>query len=152
VKIQLGAPVVGLGAAARYFLPEAARRLGSEAVLPENGDVANAVGAITSEVRLRREVRVSPNDAGGYSLHGLADAPSFKDFQGACRFAVVELKRQLRREGRRAGTSARRVEVRIHDRTARLGGGESLFLHRVIEARLTGRPDLSVIAQQQGQD
>jgi N-methylhydantoinase A/oxoprolinase/acetone carboxylase beta subunit len=48
VQIKLKRPVIGIGAPVQYFLPNAVKPLESEAVIPKDADVANAIGAITS--------------------------------------------------------------------------------------------------------
>jgi N-methylhydantoinase A/oxoprolinase/acetone carboxylase beta subunit len=142
VNIKLHRPIVGIGAPVHYFLPDAARRLGTEAIIPPHADVANAVGAITSRVTVRRKVRISPNDLGRYALYGLPGAPTFGEFAEAHDYAVRELCQAARLEARDAGTSTTRVEVAVHDSVAPLAEGSQFFLGRTLEAHITGRPDL----------
>jgi len=143
VEIKLHRPVVGIGAPVHFFLPEAARRLQTHAIIPPNADVANAVGAITSRVTVHRQVRISPNDLGQYALYGLPDAPTFAEFAEAHDYAVAELQRIVRAAARATGTAETRVEIEVDDRVAPLAEGGQFFLGRTLEARLTGRPDLS---------
>ena len=56
--------------------------------------------------------------------------------------AVAQLRDIVRDLGRQAGTGQSRVEIRVRDRIAPLKDGQQLFLERVVEACLTGRPDL----------
>lgn len=51
VHFALKGPLVGIGAAAGYLLPEVARALGTELILPEHHGVGNAIGAL----RMARE-------------------------------------------------------------------------------------------------
>lgn len=53
--------LVGIGAPTHVFLPEAARALGAECVIPEHAEVANAVGAICSKIIVDEKVRVVPD-------------------------------------------------------------------------------------------
>ena len=50
VGFRLGKPLIGVGAPSSSLLPEVARRLGAELILPENHDVGNAVGAVSGSV------------------------------------------------------------------------------------------------------
>lgn len=70
VRIDLKRPIVGIGAPIHYFLPRAAAALGAEAALPPDADVANAIGAITSNIVVRRHVRIISDQTGGF-LKGL---------------------------------------------------------------------------------
>jgi N-methylhydantoinase A/oxoprolinase/acetone carboxylase beta subunit len=45
VQFSLKIPLIGIGAAARYFLPRVAERLGTTVSFPEHCEVGNAVGA-----------------------------------------------------------------------------------------------------------
>ena len=45
VRFQLKLPLIGIGAAARSFLPGVARRLGTTVSFPEHCEVGNAIGA-----------------------------------------------------------------------------------------------------------
>ncbi len=143
VRIALKAPVIGIGAPAHFFLPAAARLLHAEAIIPAHADVANAIGAITSLVRIRRRVAIGVNDEGLYRIEGLSGAPTFHAVEDAQTVAVAQLREIVRELGRQAGTGQSRVEVRIHDRIVPLKDSQQLFIERIVEACLTGRPDLA---------
>ncbi len=143
VQITLKAPVIGIGAPAHFFLPEAARLLRAEAIIPAHADVANAVGAITSLVRIHRSVTIAVDEKGLYRLEGLPETPSFGNIEAAQEFAVEQLRNMVKNLGRQAGTAALKVEVRINDRMGSLKDGQQLFLGRTVAACLTGRPALA---------
>ncbi len=143
VRVKLRHPVIGIGAPVHCFLPQAAKLLETEAIIPPDADVANAIGAITSSVFVHKQARITPNEEGRYSVHGLPDAPVFADFEGAHQFAVERLRQTVREMARQAGTSQTRVEVAIRDHLAPVADGGQLFLGRTLEARLSGRPDIA---------
>jgi N-methylhydantoinase A/oxoprolinase/acetone carboxylase beta subunit len=144
VRIDLKRPVVGIGAPIHFFLPRAAKALGTEAVLPENADVANAIGAITSNVVVKRQLRIIPNEEGGFLIEGLAGARHFKKFEDADAFAREKLVQRIRDLARIAGTSAQAVQLKIKDKIPKTADGKQIFLSRTIHANLTGRPDIVV--------
>jgi len=45
VKFSLKLPLIGIGAAAKYFLPDVAEKLGTSVEFPEHSEVGNGVGA-----------------------------------------------------------------------------------------------------------
>jgi N-methylhydantoinase A/oxoprolinase/acetone carboxylase beta subunit len=143
VKIALQAPVIGIGAPTHFFLPAAARLLQAEAIIPEHADVANAIGAITSLVRIRRRVAIAVDDQGLYRIEGLPGTPTFRNMKAANDFAIAELELIVREMGRKAGTTQTRVEIRTHDRIVPLKEGQMLFLERNIEGSLNGCPELA---------
>ncbi len=142
VRIDLKRPVIGIGAPIHFFLPKAAEVFGARAVMPENADVANAIGAITSNVVIKRHVRISPNPWGGFLVDGLAGARPFVTFKNADDFARNVLTAMVRDLARTAGTSSRKVTLTTKDKVSTLAGGRQIFIDRTIHARLTGRPDI----------
>jgi len=144
VRIDLKRPVVGIGAPIHFFLPRAAAFLGAEAILPEDSDVANAIGAITSDIVVKRDMRIVPNQEGGFLIEGLAGARHFLNFDTADAFARNQLGRMVRDLAREAGTSARVAELKTEDKILTSAGGMKIFMGRTIHAKLTGRPDMVV--------
>ncbi len=143
VAVTVKSPLVGIGAPAHYFLPKVAEMLGTEAVIPPDADVANAVGAITSEVVVLKHVEVRPTDTGAYVVEGLPGARQFQSFDAAHEYAAAELRRVVQQAGRASGTSATHVDLAVQDRIGRASDGMEIFLGRVLTARLAGRPDLA---------
>ena len=142
VRIDLKRPVVGIGAPIHFFLPRAAKALGAEVVLPQDADVANAIGAITSNVVVKRRVRIVPNQEGGFLIEGLVGARHFQNFAEADAVAREELARMVRNLAWGAGTSSRVVELRTEDQIPTTADGRQIFMGRIIHAKLTGRPDM----------
>jgi hypothetical protein len=142
VRIDLKRPVVGIGAPIHFFLPRAAKALGAKAVLPQDADVANAIGAITSNVVVKRHVRIIPDQEGGFLIEGLAGARHFQKFAEADAFAREELARMVRDLAWAAGTSSRVVELKTEDQIPTTADGKQIFMGRIIHAKLTGQPDI----------
>ena len=142
VSVTLKSPVIGLGAPVSHFLPQAGALLNAEVRIPPHADVANAIGAVTSQVVIGKEARIRPSDAGDYLVQGLPDTPHFRTFEDAYRHAVEALKQAVLDSARQAGTSETHVDVHTDDRIARTAEGAEIFLERVIQARLCGAPDI----------
>jgi hypothetical protein len=106
--------------------------------------VANAIGAITSDVVVKRHVRIIPNQEGGFLIEGLAGARHFTNFDEANIAARTELSRRVRDLARAAGTSSRLVELTTQDKIATSADGSQIFMGRTINAKLTGQPDMVV--------
>ena len=66
LNFRLNMPLVGVGAPIHIFLPRVAALLGTEAVIPENAGVANALGAVASRVVARVQVCVKAEYKDGY--------------------------------------------------------------------------------------
>jgi len=141
VQLRLKHPVVGIGAPIGLFLPQAAAVLGAEAVLPADADVANAIGAVTSQVVVRRQLRIVPDQAGGFAIEGLPGGRRFREFTEADRVARKELTRLVREQAQAAGTSTRKVALEAEDQLPPAAGGKTVFLGRILRGRLAGFPD-----------
>ena len=89
-RVSLDIPVVGVGGPAPVFYPEAAKRLGAALILPEFGDVANAVGAATGVVTRTVEATVSGDGSGMFRAHGPREARAFHDVAPALDWAADE--------------------------------------------------------------
>ena len=143
LKPKIMFPVIGLGAPAELMMSDVMVRLGGVLTLSENGDVANAVGAITSKVSISRNARVAATSAGGFRIHGLDGEnrhyESLEEAEEQCIEALVSL---TRTHGRKAGTSASDVTVTIESVVARTAEGSELFIERLYNTRITGVPDL----------
>ena len=142
VSFRLNDPVIGIGAPISYFLPNAVKPLGAEAILPENADVANAIGAITSRVVIKKQLRIIPGDQGGFILEGIAGARQFTNFDEADQFAKDYLTRMVEKTALIAGTSCQTVLLETHDQIPKTAAGEPIFMGRTLFATLTGHPDI----------
>jgi N-methylhydantoinase A/oxoprolinase/acetone carboxylase beta subunit len=141
MHIDFKRPVVGIGAPIAFFLPRAAAMIGAQAVLPEHADVANAIGAITSNVVVERQVRIIPGEASGFLIEGLSGARRFNTIEAADAFAKSELVDMVRNLGREAGTNTTDVTIETEDQLPEDAAGHPIFIGRILTARLTGPPD-----------
>jgi len=143
VDLRLGIPVIGIGAPAAFFLPGAAQRLNTETVIPTDGDVANAIGAITSGIRVERRAEIGPDERGDFHVAGVAGAPVFAEMAAAQAFAESALRKQVLELATRAGAADPEVDVTVRDRVAAVANGEELFIGRTIVAVACGLPGVA---------
>jgi N-methylhydantoinase A/oxoprolinase/acetone carboxylase beta subunit len=143
VSITLDCPVIGVGAPAGYFVPAAAKNLGTEAIIPQHADVANAIGAISSDVLIRRTVRISV-DAEAFVTEGLPGARRFSKLEDAHDYAVEEIAKLVRQTAHESGTSTTDVKISYSDIIGPAADGMKVYLGREIRAELCGRPDIKI--------
>ena len=144
VAINLNHPVIGIGAPIKFFLPQAVAPFKAKAILPENADVANAIGAITSHVFIQKQLWIVPGKEDGFIVEGISGARKFKNIDDADRFAREELVDIVHKKAIEAGTSCRSITFETKDSIPLAATGEAIFLKRTISASLKGRPDLVV--------
>jgi N-methylhydantoinase A/oxoprolinase/acetone carboxylase beta subunit len=142
---ELHHPVIGIGAPVQHFLPQAGKLLNAEVIIPPDADVANAVGAITSRIMIKQKLVICPNSAGHYVVEGVAGNLSFKTITEAEAWGVEYLKKSVRTQALKAGTTRKTIAMETDDRVVDAGNGLSLFLYRSITATLQGSPDLVLV-------
>ncbi len=146
VKINLRHPVIGLGAPAKFFLMPVSRLIKAEILIPEYAEVANAVGAITSSVLVKKQLSIVPTSDGKYTVIGLPGHFTAESFDDAQEYASEELNKQLLQLAESSGTSERRVRIRIEDRIAKAANGTEVFLECTLSGEIEGTPDSVVPA------
>lgn len=134
-------PIVGVGAPIHVFLPRVAKLLGTRAVIRENAAVANALGAIASQIVTKVQTRVKAEYKGtqllGYSVYEDGQLHMFEEYKDAEKFAVKMTKRQALEKARLQGSSENpRIKVNIEKfRNDSFGSG--IFFESIVEAVAT---------------
>jgi len=145
VAINLKHPVIGIGAPIHFFLPEAVKPLKTKAIIPDDADVANAIGAITGYVLIRKQAGIIPDGKGNFFIEGVIKPHhKFNNLANADSFVRRELSFMVRSWAEKAGTSCRTVNFKTVDKKGTIVGGKQILLKRYIYASLKGRPDLVV--------
>jgi len=142
VSINLNRPVIGIGAPTKFFLSKAVKPLNAEAILPVDADVANAIGAITSNVVIKKQLRIVPGGKGEFIVEGVAGTRHFKSFNLADSFAKENLVQIVRERARVSGTSCQEVTLETQDKIPTTASGDPIFMGRTLYASLKGRPDI----------
>ncbi len=114
-KVFLKMPLVGIGAPAQAFLQRVAQALGTELILPDHYEVANAVGAAVSGVAFRAQAEVLPRVEGvglvGYFSRAANTQRCFTRYEDALAHARQTLAEFVESEARAAGAEAVTVEI-----------------------------------------
>lgn len=71
-----GMALVGIGAPIHVFLPEVAKALSAECVLPRDHDVANAIGALQAKVNATVRLEITQMQTGDGTLYYVAHLPN----------------------------------------------------------------------------
>ena len=62
--------MIGIGAPTHVFLPDVAKALGTNCIIPEHAEVANALGAVIADISAKAQVEIVPDYTayGGYAI------------------------------------------------------------------------------------
>ncbi|MBQ4088247.1 MAG: hydantoinase/oxoprolinase family protein [Clostridia bacterium] len=144
LKPSTNAALIGTGAPTHIFLPDVAKALGVMCIIPENSEVANAVGAVVADVSARAVVNIRQE----YTYEGnpcwILTAPGMRLQQPKYESAIAEATRIAEQmageEARRRGAMG---ELTVTSEVARHRGtdrdGASIDLGTDVIARATGR-------------
>ncbi|RED11075.1 hydantoinase/oxoprolinase N-terminal domain-containing protein [Pontivivens insulae] len=138
-RIELGVPLIGIGASAPVYYPKVAARLSAVDATPRHADVANAVGAVVGQVRITREVTILAPASGGFSVNLPSGPEVFADEAAARRRAEDVLRARLAEEMAQAGAANAVYSVDIDRRTAMVEEAEKL-IEATLRVTASGRP------------
>lgn len=140
--LSLDRPLVGLGASASVYYPAVAGMLGAEGVIPEDADVANAIGAVVGQVRNAATVVVVSPQEGLFVASGAGVSERFDDEGRAFAFARNHAEKAAVAAARRNGADDPAVTMEEHVDAPMIEG-----LRKFVEARFTavasGRPRMA---------
>ena len=138
IDMCLGVPLIALGASAATHYPSIAKLLKAELIVPENADVAGAVGAAAGSVRQRIMLVITQPSDGTFRLHLPAGPADYSDQETAIsagRTAARELA-----EARAAAAGAKNIssDVSHSIKQVDLGNNKTLFVEAQIQAEASG--------------
>jgi N-methylhydantoinase A/oxoprolinase/acetone carboxylase beta subunit len=139
---ELSVPVVGLGASAQTTYPAVGQYLNAKMLLPDHGDVANAIGAVTGRIRMAREGLVSSPSEGLYRAH-LKEAPQdFQEPEAAMAALEAALTRLASDDAKKAGAASVHIQVSREVKRAEIEARD-MFVEARIVVEATGRPRIA---------
>ncbi|MEO0667635.1 MAG: hydantoinase/oxoprolinase family protein [Pseudomonadota bacterium] len=139
IETGLAVPVVGLGASAATYYPAVGEVLRAQMILPDEGGVANAIGAVVGRVTVRKSGTVTSPGEGQFRVHLPEGLESFADQTAALGRLEAVLQDAAQLDVRAAG--AEDIEIRVHRdiRTAQAETRE-VFVEAVLTVEASGRP------------
>ncbi len=141
ISVKPAVPVVAVGGPVRVFYAEVARRLDCQVVFPENGDVANAVGAATGVVAQTVTVRVDGDGSGLFTLHSTVGTQQFNDPAAAIAAATALATSAAREAVVAMGAADPQVRVSVSRQLLPNATSDAGLLEAVVVAEAVGRPN-----------
>jgi len=141
--VALDRPVIGLGASAPLHYAGLPPLVGNECVVPQDTDVANALGAVVGQVRVSVEARVSQPKEGLFRVTSGDQVRDFLNEDEAVLAAEADIRAIVAGKAKDAGTDAAEIEIVREFRTSTVEG-QRMFIEAQIMAVATGRPRIAV--------
>ncbi len=139
LSVGLDLPLVGLGASAPSYYPAVAALLGTTSEVPDDADVANAIGAVVGRVRISHECTISAPQIGQYMVHA-GDAPVMTtSLEAALEHARGVLTERVRADMDAAGAAEVELTTDWHESTVEVSG-TPMFVEGRLHVTGSGRP------------
>nr|MDQ2705435.1 hydantoinase/oxoprolinase family protein [Pseudomonadota bacterium] len=143
LSIALDRPVIGLGASAGLHYAGLPPLVGNECVVPDDADVANALGALVGQVRVAAEATVSQPAEGIFRLSVGDDEPrDFSDEGQALAEAEARIRAIVAARALAAGTDVADIAIE-REVKASVIQNRRMFVEAQLVATATGRPRIA---------
>ena len=133
-SIKLERPLIALGASAACHYPSIAAAMGAELIVPQDADIAGAVGAAAGRIRQRAIITVTQPSDGIFRVHLLTGPQDFNSMDAALKFAEDTAKEDAQTKAEAAGAKGIVVEATRDVNIVHLSADKDLF----VEATITG--------------
>ena len=144
VQVKLTAPVIGAGAPAVAWLPEALGHLHTECIVPESYDVSVAVGALVGMVDVSFTGKIRLIDSGRYTLFTDAGRESFNTLEMAIEHGRLVLESIAKERMLRDRVTEPLLDFSVEERAVKGGHGEGIHIETELRLRATGRPGVQM--------
>ncbi|MBX3530601.1 MAG: hydantoinase/oxoprolinase family protein [Rhizobiaceae bacterium] len=142
LSLSLDRPVIGLGASASLHYARLRELTGSQVIVPEDADVANALGAVVGQVRVSMEALVARPSQSTFRVSAGNYLADFREEAPALEAARAEAVRLVRERAAEAGADDPQVEIAEEISAATVEGQRSFVEARVV-ATAFGRPRIA---------
>ena len=141
VSFKPDIPIIAVGGPAAVFYPDVGKRLGTEVIIPEGSEVANAIGAAIGMIKVRAVVEITSSEKGGYLIHHEGEPAHCGDGPLAIAQAEILARATAQRESRVMGGGEPEIDVSI-ERIDIPGLGEEFSLvAATVTAEVVSSPD-----------
>lgn len=138
LKFETPFHLIGVGAPIHIFLPDVAKALGTECVIPKEANVVNAVGAVACNISASHTVEILPDD-GGFLVNGENGSTVIKELEDAVEF-VWPIAEKIAREDAISRGAQEPLTIRrdVKPVMAVTGYGGELFMRCEVTATAIG--------------
>jgi N-methylhydantoinase A/oxoprolinase/acetone carboxylase beta subunit len=140
LSLEYARPVVAIGAPVHSFFPQVGKLLAARVIIPEHAEVANAIGAVVSEVTIREKGLIRPGQFTSYVLHWREGVCGFDSLEEAIQSGGELLGELAVRRATQAGADQPRLAVAVDQRQAHNSDGQAMLVEVRLEATAAGRP------------
>lgn len=137
-SIRLTKPLIALGASAACHYPQIAAAMGAELIVPEDADVAGAVGAAAGSIRQRYSITVTQPTDGIFRVHLLEGPMDFNSMDAALNHAEEAACQEAQSKAEAAGARGIVLSADRDVNIVQLSADKDMFLEATIHGMATG--------------
>ncbi|MBP5274745.1 MAG: hydantoinase/oxoprolinase family protein, partial [Abditibacteriota bacterium] len=137
-SLSLPHPLVAIGATVKDMFEGFGKFVNAPVLIPENADVANAVGAVSGEIIAMEKVYIRSGDEADYVVYSSEKRRVENTLSGATDTAVRLCAGLAREKAARSGAKDPSVRVTVRDRISHTADGGLLFVERIITGHGSG--------------
>lgn len=132
--IRFHRPLIALGASAGCYYPAIAKVVNAELIVPEDADVAGAIGAAVGSIRQTARVTITQPSEGTFRVHLMKGPADFTDLEPALEHAEHVVREDAEAKAKMAGGHDISIETARKIDSIDLGGGKTLFIEAIVSA------------------
>jgi N-methylhydantoinase A/oxoprolinase/acetone carboxylase beta subunit len=142
-KMKDNISVIAIGAPSHAWMPKIAARYGFTSYVPENAEVANAIGAAVGRIEEKFEVIIRQDKSHGQYMGFLnIRREEFSSLEEAKTVCISEAKRIVEERVKEANCSDYEILEEVEDVYCdTYGGGESIYIETKIRVMAVGDPE-----------
>ena len=142
ISVGLSLPLIGLGASARNYYGAVGTILGCDTILPEDGGVANAIGAVVGQVAIHAEGSVTSAGEGAFRVHLPNGTAQYSDKDEALNALRGSLTAQATQQANASGVEDVRITENLDLREAQIEA-QTMFIEATLRVTARGRPRIA---------
>lgn len=141
-NLTLIRPIIAVGAPVKAYFPRVATDLDARLFIPENAEVANAVGAVTGRIIEKAEVHIRPDKPDGFVVVTFSEHKRFRSLDEAILFAEEHVRSTAIRRASQSGGTGIETMIKKEEKVAPLaaGWGDAVLVELNIIATAIGKP------------
>jgi hypothetical protein len=126
--------LVALGASAACYYPPIGAVLEAELIVPQDADVAGAIGAAVGSIRQSTRITITQPSDGVFRVHLVKGPSDYGDLEAALDHAERAACDEAEHKAKAAGGDDIHTETSRKVESIDVGGGKTLFIEAVVSA------------------
>ena len=139
INLKLNTPIISIGASAKSYYPKIASLLNTKNIIPENFQVAGAIGAAVGSIKQTVKILITKDQNEKYRVHFPSKVKTYNKIEKAINDAKLEGNFLSREKCTLNGATKTRTTTKIQKKEINLDNNKRVFLEYNIISTTTGK-------------